>query len=548
MSNDDDDNVIQFRPRSADTDGGRSDDELVRSAAEQIAAWKDAGTPGLNDVQELFWKVICDDASPMARDKIIDAILAAFGTELGGRRALVGTWSKLVKNFAAECAKDARKQSTQPELTPAEKAALREGLWPTVRELAEAPDLMKRVVQQVHDMGVVGEDDLITLTYIAATSRVLEQPINILARGASSGGKSFTVLHTLKLIGSDFTNQLTSSSALSLVYDTRPLAHTVMFLFEANQLQTEKQGDKDNTFAMLVRTLISEGKIIHQTSVEGPGSPTGRRVERIVREGPIAFICTTTGSLYDENETRMLAWSIHEDSDQTTAVMKGLAARATGAVVASPDLAQWHDLQRWLSLGPSDAVIPFAPQITAAIEPTMVRFRRDVGALFTFIRASAILHQAQRQLDAQGRVIANIADYELARPLFAKAMAESAGRGVPDNVRTVVKLIAKRAGVPAAKPTKMTFKRDEGAGRAVEVTISSEQIGTATGIGKWAAYRAVCAAVDAGYLVNNETRPKKPFRLVLKHQPDEVGGSLLPDSAKIAQEGGAQDAQEGGAA
>ena len=332
----------------------------------------------------------------------------------------------------------ARKNIQQPELTPQEKAALREILWPAVRGLAEAPDLMDRVVEQVHAMGVVGECELITLTYIGATSRVLEQPISILAKGASSGGKSYVVLHTLKLIGPDFTNQLTSSSALSLVYDTRPLAHTVIFLFEANQLQAEKQADKDTTFAMLVRTLISEGRIVHQTTVEDPNSPTGRRVERIVREGPIAFICTTTGSLYDENETRMLALNIHEDPNQTAAVMAGLAVRATGAVVASSDLAVWHDLQRWIALGPNDAVIPFAPQITAAIPPAMVRFRRDTGSLFTFIKASALLHQAQRQVDNCGRVVATVADYALAYPIFSKVMAESSGKAVADNVREVV--------------------------------------------------------------------------------------------------------------
>ena len=58
-----------------------------------------------------------------------------------------------------------------------------------------------------------------------------------------------------------------------------------MLLFEANQMQADKQADKDSTFAMLVRTLISEGRIVHQTTVEDPNSPTGRRVERIVREG-----------------------------------------------------------------------------------------------------------------------------------------------------------------------------------------------------------------------------------------------------------------------
>ena len=177
---------------------------------------------------------------------------------------------------------------------PEEKAALRASLWPTVRELAEAPDLMDRVVKQVHDLGVVHEDELIKLTYIAATSRVLIKPINTVIKGVSSGGKSFVVLRTTELIGQDFVNQLTSSSALSLVYDTRPLAHTVMLLFEANQLQADKGSDKDSTFAMLIRTLISEHKIIHQTTVEDPSSATGRRVERIVREGPIVLITTTT--------------------------------------------------------------------------------------------------------------------------------------------------------------------------------------------------------------------------------------------------------------
>ena len=59
------------------------------------------------------------------------------------------------------------------------------------------------------------------------------------------------------------------------------------------------------------------------------------------------------------------------------------------------------------------------------------------------------------------------------------------------------------------------------------------------GIGKSAAYRAVLTAIDLGFLVNNEIRPRKPFRLVLKHGVDEVGASLLPDPKTITTEGGA---------
>ena len=218
--------------------------------------------------------------------------------------------------------------------------------------------------------------------------------------------------------------------------------------------------------------------------------------------------------------------------------MAGLAAHAAGVVVAPPNLAVWHDLQRWIDLGPSDAIIPFAQQIAAEIKPLMVRFRRDVGSLFTFIKASALLHQAQRQVDAQGRVVATIADYALAYPIFSKVMAQSSGKGVPDNVREVVKLITERAGSAAPKPAKGTFKRTGAIGPGPEVVISSEQIGTATGIGKSAAYRAVLGALDLGFLTNNETRRGKPFRLVLKRDFDDAGPPLLPDPKSIVQESG----------
>jgi len=223
--------IIQFRQRSEQSGSGdRDDDEIILHANEQITAWQAAGTPSLTAVQQLFYESIGAGASSMARDRIIDAIIAAFEKELGGKRALVGTWNKLAKDFAAECAQEARNTVAKSELTPEEKTVLRDALWPTVQELAQAPDLIDRVVHKVQSMGVVNERNLITLTYIGATSRVLPSPINILAKGASSGGKSFTITHALDLVGPDYVNKLTSSSALSLVYDTRSLAHTVIFV------------------------------------------------------------------------------------------------------------------------------------------------------------------------------------------------------------------------------------------------------------------------------------------------------------------------------
>jgi hypothetical protein len=514
------DNVIPFeRGQSFTTthpsySSSQDDDELLKAANDKIAEWQaNFNLPSLTQVQELFFLSICAGASAMARDKIVSAIIAAFGDQLGGKRALTSTWGELAKQCAAERVQSVRDRLANKipaPLTLAEKRAQRDALWPNVRELAESPDLIDQVVKQVQAMGVVNERELITLNYIAATSRVMAHPLNPLIKGASSAGKSFITMQTLGLMPPECVNHLTTSSALSLVYDERPLAHTVLYINESNQIQS----DEHSTFSMLLRSLCSEGRIVHQTSVEDPNSPTGRRVERIVREGPIALFITTTSELHPENETRMLPWYAGESREQTGAVIAKLAAQAAGDVAAHGSLDVLHDLQRWIALGPDDAIIPFA-HFARAIEPLMVRFRRDVGALFTFIKASALLHQAQRQVDAQGRVVATVADYELAHPIFSRVMAHSSGKKVPDNVREVVKLIAERSSSTATRPTQGRFQRIEATG-AGEVVISSEQIGNAIGIGKPAAYRAVLAALEHGFLTNNEIRTGKPFRLVLK--------------------------------
>jgi hypothetical protein len=290
---------------------------------------------------------------------------------------------------------------------------------------------------------------------------------------------------------------------------------------------------------MLLRTLVSEGRIVHQTTVEDPGSHTGRRVERIVREGPITLVITTTGELHAENETRMLSYYISESQEQTRGVIDSLAAQAAGIAGAPANLAVWHDLQRWIALGPNDVVIPFALQIAAKIPPRMVRFRRDVGALFSFIKASAILHQAQRRIEDRGRVIATLADYAAAYLIFSKVLAQTSGQGVPDNVRTVVDLMAARTTPIAKKAAGGKFSRTGATGTSAEVELSSEQIGTITGIGKSAAHRAVRAAIDLGFLVNNETRRGKPYRLVVRQRIDEADAALLPHPDTLASEGAA---------
>ena len=134
------DNVIpferaqSFRVAHAGEISSRDDDELLKNATDTIANWQTASNiPSLTQVQELFYESICAGASPMTRDRVVAAIVAAFGENLGGKRALGSTWNRIAKDFAAECAQAAREKrgGTKPAaLTPAEKPSCRKRYGP----------------------------------------------------------------------------------------------------------------------------------------------------------------------------------------------------------------------------------------------------------------------------------------------------------------------------------------------------------------------------------------------------------------------------------
>ena len=302
----------------------------------------------------------------MARDKVIAAVIEKFGKRVRwSERPCRAPGHRSPSRWLPNASEAARTVDDRAPITDEEKHTLRQELWPIVRELAEAPDLLQRAVTDVHALGVVNEEPLIKAVLLTAVSRHLLTPLQLLVKGPSSSGKSFVTDQTLKLFHPSGVKHLTTTSPLSLVYDEEPLSHKLIAVFEATQIQS----DPNSIFALLLRSLMSTGKLVHETTVEDPEAQYGRRTERIEREGPIATIITTTGEIHAENDTRMTTYFATSSEEQTQAVLQGVAARAAGKAPADPDLSRWHALDQWLSYGPHDAVVPFAESIVARIEP-----------------------------------------------------------------------------------------------------------------------------------------------------------------------------------
>jgi hypothetical protein len=375
------------------------------------------------------------------------------------------------------------------------EAASREA-WETCWELAQEPDILGRFAAELAQSGVAGEVRIAKLLYLAVTSRLLQRPVSIALKGPSSGGKSYVVERVLSFVPESAYYALTAMSERTLAYSEEPIKHRFLVIYEAAGMSGE--------FATyLMRSLLSEGRVRYETVEK---TSEGIKPRFIEREGPTGLIVTTTAvKLHPENETRLLSLTVTDTQDQTRAVMAALAKEASEA---APNFEPWHALQVWLEGAEHRVSMPYAKILAELIPPVAVRLRRDFGALLNLIRAHALLHQASRDRNDEGRIVATIEeDYAAVRELVVDLVGEGVETTVPATVRETVEAVK--------------WLREGSQGEPVTVAELARKLK----LDRSTVSRRVRSAKDRGFLRDLEDNPRKPSRLVL--------GDDLPDDVQI---------------
>jgi hypothetical protein len=330
--------------------------------------------------------------------------------------------------------------------------------------------------------------------------------VNASIKGASSSGKSYTLESVLSLFPPDAFYALSGMSERALIYDDEPLRHRYIVVYEAAGLS----GDLASYF---IRSLLSEG-VVRYVTVEK--TPDGMKPRLIERDGPTGLLTTTTlVHLHPENETRMLSLSSTDTAEQTARVMLSLATEHRPVT----DLDEWHALQAWLALACHDVTLPYAPALASLVPAVAVRLRRDFGLLLSLIRASAILHQATRERDDAGRIVATIDDYANAHELAADLLSDGLEVTVPESTRETVAAVAELV----KSATKPLQHRVMGASEPRSASVT--QVAAKLEIDKSAASRRVNVAIRRGFLKNLEDKRGKPARVVM--------GDPVPDNRAI---------------
>jgi hypothetical protein len=381
-----------------------------------------------------------------------------------------------------------------------DRAEERADAWELCADLARSENILAEFDRALEMVGLVGERRVAKLIYLAVTSRLLDGPVSIALKGPSSGGKSFTMDSVLQFFPGEAFYALTAMSDRALAYSTEPLKHRHLVVYEA-------AGMASDFATYLIRSLLSEGRLRYETVEK---TRDGLKPKLIEREGPTGLVVTTTSlRLHPENETRMLSLTVSDTQEQTAAVFRALAnGDAHGA-----DLSRWRALQTWLAASMCTVVIPYAPALAGMVPPLAIRLRRDFKTILTLIRAHALLHQASRRKDADGRLVADVADYATVRELVADLVAEGAGVTIKPEVRETVRAVAEL----------LAGGREE---------VKQADIKKVLKLDKSAVSRRVAGALEAGVLHNLEDRKGRPARLVLGDPlPEEI--ELLPKSERL---------------
>ncbi len=344
-------------------------------------------------------------------------------------------------------------------------------------------NILSRFSEAVAAAGVVGETKSAKLIYLALTSRFFSRPISVVLKGPSSAGKSYTTERVLDFFPRDAFYSLTAMSDRALAYSDEPLENRFIVIFEAAGLESD--------FATyLLRSLLSEGCVRYETVEK---TSEGMRPRLIERKGPTGCLLTTTAAvLHAENETRMLSVNVSDSRQQTRVILDRLAEEAEVDV----DLEPWRALQTWLIGTNHRVTIPYARELAALVPEIAVRLRRDFHHVLTLIRAHALLHQASRDTDDKGRIVASLDDYAAVYDLVADIIAEGVEATARPEVRQTVEAVRN-----------LLANGDD--------SVTVKQVGEHLHLDASTVSRRVAVARSLGYLKNEETRRRMPAKLVI---------------------------------
>lgn len=317
------------------------------------------------------------------------------------------------KRFSKEMGKEIDRISKDygMPITEMAEAVVGEGINEAVKKeeeyigILKDPGLFDLIVEKELDKKITGENQSRKAIFLSLCSVWIEDmniPLNTLVSSVSSAGKSYVCQKIIELFPEDLVIYRSKISGEAFTYwhvneDDFTWNGMILVLEDIGQSVLDSP-----TF----RVMCSDGSVA--TVVRNQ-----RAVDLIVNGKPCILITTASTNPSKEILNRFNIVQLDESAKQTEAV-------AYNEAIESKNEEYNPAITKALNLLKRKKVhVPFAldvqKYITTNYSWTDVRMRRDFSRLRDLIKCSTVLHQFQREINTDGKLIATKQDYNIAR-------------------------------------------------------------------------------------------------------------------------------------
>jgi DNA primase len=277
------------------------------------------------------------------------------------------------------------------------------------RAFGAAPDFYERMNEKLGATGIVGEEEARFLLFAIATSYMQEKPLHALIQGSSGSGKTLLLRGIMGLLPEEKGKVYTRITEKSLYHTGSKLRHTAIAIEDWDGLPPEVQ--------YIFREFQTGGGLSSLSTVKDKSGDSDSK--DIVAVGPIAsMMCTTAGSIYEDNMSRCFLVAVDESEEQTKRILEYQNARRRGDTDKKTEEAAKDFIRNFVEiLEPCEVVNPYAGKVN--LPERAHKIRRLNELYLVFVEQISWLHQFQREKDEKGRLIVTIEDLKLAcRLLF----------------------------------------------------------------------------------------------------------------------------------
>jgi energy-coupling factor transporter ATP-binding protein EcfA2 len=317
-------------------------------------------------------------------------------------------------------------------------------------ELLRDPDLLQIFLNLCH-MEYIGRDEFLIMVKLATITRRFRRGIPVLIQGPSSSGKSELVKTVLKTMNPKDKVEYMMTSSKFLAYQNNPIDHKVIVFYELQGMEEA---------APMIRTAMTEGDIKTGTVMKNEQGVMGAVELETNTEGTVFVTTMASGKVDHELRTRLFCLEITHDPALSKEIFRAKArSLSESAKLLKTDQTGGEQLNlliikdkqlaaQMLSenrrkkyfrifqcadslLESLEIKVPFAERIAETFPTDDPKFHRDLDKVFNLIRASALLHQYQRNRDESGAIIATRKDYDVVYGL--RSLVSDSVSAVSDN-------------------------------------------------------------------------------------------------------------------